>query len=467
MDIRILTSKSLSFKDFLADHNMKYLFLCIAMVYASSAYSQGFDYEAAVEASGYVSSENELPFWMYTNASRALGQTSSFSSTAGTIASYSFNENSALYAGASAYYRNDVQNEFQRKELYIEFKNRWLAITAGAKQTEEVAQELSSTNKNFLWSQNSRPLPGVQIGTSAPLRLNTIFSIEGAVAHYQLNDARYVANTRLHYKYLTVLARINEHNSITAKIQHVAQWAGTSPQFGELPNDLSAFVDVFFAKEAQESGETGEVANAVGNHIGTYLLDYELKAGFGALSLYHEHPFEDGSGTRLANFPDGVWGAYYQPTNRSLVSGVLYEYTTTKDQSGAFGVGQDNYFGNRIYRSGYSYEGVIIGFPFIQNDPSLELDENTIAIVSNRVSVHHVGVAGTFKGIQWKYKSSFAQSFGRFINPFPEVITTSHHFLEAAYTTNAFGTFTVVMGLDTSNLTDTVYGGGIQYRYNF
>tara|TARA_R110002072_G_scaffold192257_1_gene349153 strand:- start:37192 stop:38535 length:1344 start_codon:yes stop_codon:yes gene_type:complete len=447
---------------------MKYLSLIVLLAISAVTIAQeNISFGGMLEAAGYASSQNELPLWMYANQSRELGARSNVNGTAEIFTTYKLTDSSSVQFKGSTFYRNDVSDELQRKELFIEFKNTWLRVTAGAKENPEVAQGLSSTNQNFLWSRNHRPLPGLKLATSKPLRINNTFSIDASIAHYQLNDDRFVKDTRLHYKHLALITQLNDRTSITSKIQHVAQWAGTSPQFGELPNDIEAFIDVFFAKEAQESGEVNEGLNAVGNHIGTYLLEYNWKAKFGAISWYHEHPFEDGSGTRLANFPDGVWGVYWQPNNSNFISGVLYEFTTTKDQSGSFGVGQDNYFGNRIYRSGYSYEGEIIGFPFILNDPTLELDESTIAIISNRVAVHHFGLAGQYKSVLWLLKSSIAKSFGRFINPFPEPVTTTHHFLESTYPTESFGSFTLILGLDTSSVIETNFGAALQYRYQF
>ena len=77
------------------------------------------------------------------------------------------------------------------------------------------------------------------------------------------------------------------------------------------------------------------------------MLTYEFKNMLGEFSIYHEHPFEDGSGTRLANLPDGVWGIYFKPENQKIISSVLYEYIDTSDQSGNKSVsGFDGYFGN-------------------------------------------------------------------------------------------------------------------------
>ena len=79
-------------------------------------------------------------------------------------------------------------------------------------------------------------------------------------------------------------------------------------------------------------------------------MEINLVASFGELTFYHEHPFEDGSGTRLANFPDGVWGVFFAPESKKIITSVLYEYIDTTDQSYYVGgSGIDSYFNHRIY----------------------------------------------------------------------------------------------------------------------
>ncbi len=346
---------------------MRYVFIFFSLVFYTGVGQSKFILNGGVEAAGFVSSNDSLPLWFYTNTSAKIGQQSNIAGLAEGDATYQLTENSEFSAGVGFYYRDNVENEFQRKELYLQFKNSWLAITAGAKELPEETQGLSATNKNFLWSNNVRPLPGLRLASSKPLRLSNTFSVDAAIAHYELNDTRYTNNTRLHYKHFALITKFSENHTLTAKIQHFAQWAGTSPDFGKLKSDFSGFIDVFTARESAEIGVDGEIYNAVGNHLGSYLLDYEFTSSFGTASVYHEHPFEDGSGSGFSNFPDGVWGLYFQPKEIKWISGILYEFITTKDQSSL--ERPDNYFNNSVYRSGWTYEGAIIGLPLMITAP--------------------------------------------------------------------------------------------------
>ena len=438
---------------------------CILL--ASISVAQSIEWKGKVVATGILSSEETNPFWLYANSDGQFGAASQFSGLGELTGSYSISENASLEAGAAFFYRDEVADEFQRRDLYLQFKNKWLKITTGSKRTETLAQGLSATNKNFLYSGNARPLAGVVLEANDPLKISKTFSMDWGIAHYQLNDDRYVNNVRVHYKRLALVTQFNENNRLTAKLQHFVQWAGTSPTFGALPSDFSAFIDVFFAKNAPEIMVEGEIQNAVGNHLGSYLLDYEFKTNAGDFSIYHEHPFEDGSGTRLANFPDGVWGIYFIPSNEKVFSGILYEYIDTNDQSASNVSGVDNYFRNSIYRSGWSYEGNIIGMPFILIDNSIVINDENSPIISNRERVHHFGFTGTIHHIDWKFMSTIVSHLGSHVNPFDPKIDLWHNYAFFSHATEKYGTFKLFGGLDSGESIDTNFGGGLAYSYSF
>jgi len=438
---------------------------CIFLVSLSTA--QSIQWEGKVSATGIISSEEVNPFWFYINKNGQFGVSTQFSGLGEVSGHYSFSEDSSLEAGIALFYRDKVTDEFQRRDIYLQFKNKWLEITVGSKRPDIEAQGLSATNKNFLFSGNARPLTGIVLEANNPIRVSETFGIDWGIGHYQLNDDRYVNDVRVHYKRLGLIIKFNENNKLTAQLQHFAQWAGTSPTFGQLPDDFTAFIDVFFARKTTEINVEGEIENAVGNHLGSYLLDYVFKTGVGDFSIYHEHPFEDGSGTGLANFPDGVWGIHFMPENNKVFTGILYEYITTIDQSASEVSGFDNYFRNSVYRSGWSYEGRIIGMPFILIDNSIVINDMNSPIISNREQVHHFGFRGSVKEIDWTLKSTFVTHLGSFVNPFDPEIDLWHNYVSFYYSTEKYGAFTLFGGLDSGSTIDTTAGGGLEYSYSF
>lgn len=431
------------------------------------SFSQEFDISGSVEAKTILSNEDENPFWFHTNTNYSVGELTNLSGIGEVKASLAYSS-FKINAGTAVYGRDGVDDAVQRRDLYLQFENSWLYATFGAKKQTEVLDGLSATNQNFLWSGNARPLPGILLEANNPLKISKTFAIDWGIAHYELNDDRFVEGTHVHYKRLALITTFNENNKLTAKIQHYAQWGGTSPVYGNLKDGFKDFFKVFFATNATEIGLPDETKNSIGNHLGSYFLNYEFKNGLGDFSIYHEHPFEDGSGTRLANFPDGVWGVYFKPNNQKIISSVLYEYINTLDQSGNKTTsGFDGYFGNNIYRSGWTYEKNIIGAPFILFDKNLEINADNTPYISNRAKVHHFAVMGAFRKFQWKLKTTVATYLGTYRNPFTPEWKYWYNYGSLSYKTEKLGTFKVIGGVDFSNVADTNIGGGIEYSYTF
>lgn len=439
-------------------------FLLVFGLLTVTAIGQEWDWDLKTSAEFMASNQDQNPFWFYANSFRQRGELTDFNVLLDGQVNYRLSENAVLEAGAAVYYRNEVPDEFQRRDLYVEFRNTWLKATVGSQSRPVLYEGISLTNRNFLNSGNARPLPGVLLEAPKLLRLSDNFGLDWGIGHYVMNDDRFVEDTWVHYKRLGINYQFLEKNQLLFQVKHFAQWAGTSPSLGDLPDDFEAFVDVFFARRAPETGEDGEFLNAVGNHLGTYLLSYTRSFDSGRLELYHEHPFEDGSGTRLANFPDGTWGANYLFKDPKVIKAVLYEFVYTLDQTSSETSGVDNYFSNSVYRSGWSYEEQIVGMPLILFQQGWEPSPDTNPIISNRVRAHHFGFLGSVGLVNWKLKSTFVDQLGTSAQPADSSFW--FNYVEASYGT-FFGELTFKLGLDAGNSIDTTFGGGIQYRYTF
>ncbi len=417
---------------------------------------------AKVKGIGFFSSEEVLPGWFYTNTNTAVSEFSTVSGKFFARSTYSFKESTKIEAGFSGFYRNEIAPSFQRNNFYLRFKNNWFQATIGAKNQKEEAFGLSLTNKNFVWSNNARAIPGFIIEASTPLKLSKTFSVDWGIGNYFLNDTRYVSNTMIHYKRLAIIAKINDNSKLKIRLQHVAQWGGTSPEFGKLPTDFSAFVKVFFAKKTNTEGEN---VNALGNHIGSFFVDYVFSTQVGSFNVYYDHPFEDGSGTRFANFPDGLWGLTFTPKKTPYF--FLYEFATTTNQSGNTGVsGFDNYFSNNLYRSGWTYEGNVIGFPFITSDKNIEITNLTSPIVSNRIQAHHFAFSGKHNALSWKLKTTFAKHLGTYRQPYSKPVKVWSNALFLTYGFKKYGNALLQLGFDNGS-NKNIFAIGLGYEYKF
>jgi len=438
--------------------------LLIFLFLVSSLNAQNLKSNFYFELSGIANGENN-PFWLTHNNFYTVGEETQFVGEIGAQGTYGLNENSSINAGMSLYYRDGVRtDEFQRKELFVDFTNRWLKATVGSRKIVDLTEGLSASSKNFLFSGNSRPLPGILFEANNPIKLFDGLSLDWGIGHYLLNDDRYVKDPYVHYKRVGVKWQWNERNSFMAKLQHFVQWGGTSPDFGKLDSDFGAFVDVFTASQPENNPIPGEAVNALGNHLGSYLFDYQNKGDWGWISIYHEHPFEDGSGSGFSNFPDGIWGAHFKPKKQNIIGAVLYEYIDTSNQS-ASKIGYDNYFSNSVYRSGWTYEGNVIGMPFILNNPELVIGPDNSAIISNRVIAHHLGMSGTYRKFDWMLKSSWVTNLVNYINPVLPELKSWYTYLGLTYHTSKYGIVQLNSGVDLGDHLSNQWAVGLKYGY--
>ena len=446
---------------------MRLLYLFCLVTINVISQNSGIKTQGGISASTFFSSEDQLPFWLYTNTANEFSSNTDLALTGIVTSSYQFGDNS-IFAGFSGAYRDGFEDRFQRIDLYAGYMNKWIEVTVGAKRRELKLNGLSATNQNFLWSGNSRPLSGIFLEAPKWVKITNGLYLDWGIGHYVLNDDRYVNDTWVHFKELMLRWDINAQNSLGFKLQHVAQWGGDSPVFGEISSDFETFVDVFLARRGGEGSIAGDQLNAVGNHLGSYMLEYELKMSQGDFLFYHEHPFEDGSGTRLANFPDGVWGVSFAPDSKKIFSRVLYEFITTKDQSGMVEAsGFDRYFSNKIYRTGWAYENTIIGFPFFTFDPGVVITEETTPIINDVVQLHHFGANGYFGKFAWIFKSSISANSGTLRTAYDMDLNNWYNFVSLSYNAERYGVITILMGADFSNIADDNFGAGLEYSYQF
>jgi len=159
----------------------------------------------------------------------------------------------------------------------------------------------------------------------------------------------------------------------------------------------------------EEVGGGNEV-NGLGNHLGSYIAGIKTSIGDYNVNIIYNHLFEDASGMRLGNTPDGRYSLYIEDqAPGKWVDAFMYEFYYTKHQSftSSGTDGKDNYFNNHLYRSGWTYESRILGLPFIF------LDEDRFRVANNKVVAHHIGFSGiAFSSFPYKVLTSYRQNYG-------------------------------------------------------
>ena len=365
-------------------------------------------------AKGIVFSSDESPFWFHSNQRGRINEMSNLSTYATGLMTYQINENSNFLVGAGILFQNGYIDKIQLDESFFGFENSWLEVTVGRKQRKELYKGLSASNKNILMSLNARPLPGLSLKTTRPVYISKRAGIafQATLEEFITDDERYVADTRVHHKSAYLVIDKIPGIEFSLGLEHYVQWAGISPEFGVLPRGFDDYLRMFMGSEGSND-VGGEEVNALGNHIGGYVAGIKTSINDYNIEIIYNHLFEDGSGRRMGNTPDGRYGIYIEDVEKvkiiKWVNAFMYELYYTKHQSytSSGTDGTDNYFNNNLYRSGWTYESRILGVPFIT------VDEERFRIGNNILLAHHIGIAGVaFERFPYKFLNSYRMNYG-------------------------------------------------------
>lgn len=387
--------------------------LLLIFFFTSNLQAQYFDYSAALNLQGVFSSQEHSPFWLHSNQRGRVDELTSLAAWTNTSAKYFIYPDVYLESGIGVAFKNGYRNRFYLDDYYVSYTSNRLEAFIGRKQKEEFYQGLSAANKNILWSLNARPLPGVGFEIKKPVSLwkSGGLAFKASWEEYMTDDDRYVDNLRVHHKSFHFVFNKLRNFELIFGIQHFAQWAGISPDYGRLPQNLRDYMNVLIGKEGEDDVQ-GEEANALGNHLGSYEVYLNTSLSHYDVQLIYNTLFEDNSGRVLGNTPDGRYGVYIVDREEGRIKWVntlLYEFYYTRDQSKntPTGDGKDNYFNNNLYRSGWTYENRILGAPFFL------LDEQRFRVAHNSLRIHHLGMAGTaLYTYPYQFLVSYREQYG-------------------------------------------------------
>ena len=80
--------------------------------------------------------------------------------------------------------------------------------------------------------------------------------------------------------------------------------------------------------------------------------------------------------------------------------------------------GNDNYFNNGEYRSGWTYYGRTIGLPLI-TPVAPDADGIVLGVNNNRLTAHHFGIGGKIaRVLPYKFMATYSRNFGTYGRPF-------------------------------------------------
>ena len=402
-----------------------------------------------LETGGIAGTGRQTPFWLLSNqfGKNSIQPYSGFIS-AGFYSLPDTGRNFAIGYGLELFDREDGINKFWVHQAYLKIKYQFLILRVGSEEDCYGNQDSSLSSGSIMWSRNTRPIPKIVISTNGYVDVpftKGYMQFNGLLAHGWFGDDGYVKNTYLHHKFVYVKVGGKLPVNFSMGLQHYAMWGGLSPDpgIGQLPSDFNAYTKVFFAKHPgtqDPSLPLSEALNKLGNHLGSWNYAIDLKLEKYIAGLYYQTIFEDYSGYSKWIMRDGLWGIYVKTRNaRKLIHAFTYEYLHTSYQSGPPAIissqytrGNDNFFNNGIYQSGWTYDGFTIGTPLISSPAIIEGD--AISITNNRVIAHHFGLEGGISEVL-KYRMLFTTStnymnYPPFGQPYPKPLPVQSIFLE-------------------------------------
>ncbi len=324
--------------------------------------------------------------------------------------------------------------------LYLSGSWKMLHLDIGMKPRERELSDVSISGGNVMYSRNARNIPGINAWSDwIYLEKGHWVAVKGNIAHYQMIDNRYVDRAMLHNKALSMKVALGRKVDLTLGFEHWAQWGGNSPKHGSQPASFEDYFRIFMASSGGSDATVSDQINVLGNHLGKEYVRIDWKADDFTLTGQYDKPFEDGSGMRFQNAPDGIWSLQFSSNkSESWITDVVYEFISTTWQSGPlhdrpateeekveqdpndpyYGKivlrGCDNYFGNGEYKSGWTNYNRVIGCPLLL--PSLPGDDGvTMSMASTRVRAHHIGVKGVaFEKVPYRLLATYSRNYGKY-----------------------------------------------------
>ena len=364
-------------------------------------------------------------------------------------------------AGSGAGRTDGAYGRVKVGELYAGLKWKSLSLDVGQKRRERFFYgawmpdlgPLSVTGGRLAWSGNARPVPGYTLSLrpwAVPFTQERVW-LFGSYGDYLTLDDRYTSDALLHAMQMGVRIRPMWWLDVSAGLDHYALWGGTHPENGPMPLTLSNYFRVCLGMHGTQDASHSDRVNVLGEQGGAEFirLDWHLHPLWD-LVFQHDIPYNDKSGMRFQNFPDGVNTLHLtrRYNDSSWVTDILYEYHYTMWQSGTrhdrptteeeraeldpsdpfhywnhiLG-GGDDYFNNGEYRTAWTYFGRTIGtpifFPTGTHAGTWDPSGMTLGVENNRIKAHHFAIAGKlFRRAPYRLMLTYSRNYGIYSAPY-------------------------------------------------
>ena len=449
------------------------LLVLVFLLITNLSYSGIDSLEYHIQGYATFGSENYPTHWIESNRYGIFSDTTqNYMLIPGFSLPMSFGKRFGIELGFDAAFSLNINRNFIYQG-YLNLNYGKLKIISGRQEYTigQYSEKLSVGS--FIVSNNALPYPRIGIGfyeyVDVPLTKGYV-QIMGAFNHGWLEEDRFehslISDSYVHEKYFYIRSNKLPFN-VHLGIAHLALYGGEHSNGTQIPYDFWAAV---FAKPSNVSNQTGEAANAYGEHTGIFDWGFNFRIKGLKFQFYQQKPINDSGGFHgwFKYNNDNFIGAAVE-TEWPYVKRFLYEYVATRQQVGEgtpdpvvdgrkvfphleddriwleeyytdrgydvsgfdiidwydfledqvnyghrFG-GRVDYYNNNNYRN--IYNGRFVGTSIFHSKPEmlkytgLEIDGEYV--VNNRVKAHHFGFEGILHPrISYWTKITYTQNYG-------------------------------------------------------
>lgn len=387
--------------------------LCGTFSIQTSAQDNNFNY--SFESKFIGSTSHELPFWLHSNRFGTVDPSSTnFINTFAVNGELYRASNFLLQGNGEVVLRLSEQESIHFPKLRLSARSRGFQFDIGRFYHQGGLNNHELSVGSMMVSPNAIPMPRAMLSMPDYMNLpytEGVVQFRGMLSHGWFTEDRYVNNVLLHQKYLYLKVNIGDFSGVGGII-HNAQWGGTSPNYGHLPQSFGDYFRVVTGIGADEDSNVpdGEVSNVIGNSVAAYEFGAVYDFDHFDLNITRLFYLEDGVSRRFRSPWDGVWGLNLTlDDGQSPVSALTYEHINTKQQDAKSNeeYGRARYYNHSIYRDGWSNYDRVLGIPLFVYDGASD------RITDNMIVGHHLGIKGYITPeISYKALTTFARNYG-------------------------------------------------------
>ena len=407
------------------------------------------------------------PFWLVSNR-HGLASLETNSAHLGVGLYRDFDKKSGLTwaYGAEIVWAYNYAAPFYLQQLYADVKYNCWELSIGSKERGSEGKHPTLSGGGLTFAPNARPIPQVRLGineyATVPWLFNDWVQVKGHISYgkHTENDflRAHVANapagtwytTDILFHEKTAFLKIgNEEKgplSVEIGLEMYSQFGGkfmitrdgmSDSLRYDIPHSYKEYLMALIPRGGGSDAPASDQQNINGNVLGSWHLIANYQLSDWRVKLYYEHFYEDHSGLlgihKITNgqvvsyFPwyDGLYGFEIDVPSNRYVSTVVYEYITSRMQSGPIVnywkdplVGKDSYYNNSIYQA-WQHWGMAICNP--HHLSPIYVEPATLKMPYTRIRSHHVGLEGAPTAeVGYRFIGSWTKHWGSYDDPLPE-----------------------------------------------